>query len=161
MTNKKPSDFVTFEILRHRLWEINDEMGLLAARVSGSPAVYESGDFNTAILTSDGRGLFTGVYVIRQASALDVVVESVLERFAGDIADGDMFLTNDPWCGALHAMDYAVVAPLFSGGDLVAWTGIVMHEMDVLPSRAGTRLDVALGGELEMLALTPGDLLCF
>jgi N-methylhydantoinase B len=138
VTNKKPSDFVTFEILRHRLWEINDEMGLLAARVSGSPAVYESGDFNTAILTSDGRGLFTGVYVIRQASALDVVVQSVLERFAGDIADGDMFLTNDPWCGALHAMDYAVVAPVFSGGDLVAWTGIVMHEMDVGGPRPGS-----------------------
>jgi N-methylhydantoinase B len=138
VTSKKPSDFVTFEILRHRLWEINDEMGLLAARVSGSPAVYESGDFNTAILTADGRGLFTGVYVIRQASALDVVVQSVLERFEGEIFDGDMFLTNDPWCGALHAMDYAVVAPVFSGDDLVAWTGIVMHEMDVGGPRPGS-----------------------
>ena len=138
MGEKKPTDFVTFEILRHRLWEINDEMGLLAARVSGSPAVYESGDFNTAILNAQGRGLFTGVYVIRQASALDVVVQSVLERFGSDIADGDMFLTNDPWCGALHAMDYAVVAPVFSEGELVAWTGIVMHEMDVGGPRPGS-----------------------
>ncbi len=138
MNERKPADFVTFEILRHRLWEINDEMGLLAARVSGSPAVYESGNFNTAILTAEGRGLFTGVYVIRQASALDVVVQSVLERFGTDIADGDMFLTNDPWCGALHAMDYAVVAPIFCGGEMVAWTGIVMHEMDVGGPRPGS-----------------------
>src|SRR5206468_6156600 len=29
----------------------------------------------------------------------------------------------------------------------------IVHEMDVLPSRAGSRLDVALGRELEVLAL--------
>src|ERR1700690_861929 len=121
MTAKTFTNLVTFEILRHRLWEINDEMGLLAARISGSPAVYESGDFNTAILSADGRGLFTGVYVIRQASALDVVVQTVRERFRDDIAEGDMFLTNDPWCGALHAMDYAVAAPVFWEGEIVAW----------------------------------------
>jgi N-methylhydantoinase B len=129
---------VTFEVLRHRLWEINDEMGLIAGRISGSPAVYESGDFNTAILTADGKGLFTGVYVIRQAAALDVVVQSVIKEFKDDINEGDMFMTNDPWYGALHAMDYAVVAPVFWLGQLVAWTGIVMHEMDVGGPRPGS-----------------------
>jgi N-methylhydantoinase B len=124
-------DVVTFEVLRHRLWEINDEMALTMGRISGSPAVYESGDFNSAILTADGRGLFAGVYVIRQASALDLVVQAVLERFEGDIHDGDVFLTSDPWYGALHAMDTAVVAPLFWDGECVAWTGVVIHELDV------------------------------
>lgn len=131
-------DLVTFEVLRHRLWEINDEMGVMAGRVSGSPAVYESGDFNSALLTADGRGLFTGVYVIRQAAALDVMVKCVLEAFGEDIHDGDMFLTNDPWYGALHAMDYAVVAPVFWNGRLVAWTGVVMHELDVGGPRPGS-----------------------
>lgn len=129
---------ITFEVLRHRLWEINDEMGIIAGRISGSPAVYESGDFNTAILTADGKGLFTGVYVIRQAAALDIVVQSVIKEFKDDIHDGDMFMTNDPWYGALHAMDYAVVAPVFWRGKLVAWTGIVMHEMDVGGPRPGS-----------------------
>ena len=124
-------DVVTFEVLRHRLWEINDEMALTMGRISGSPAVYESGDFNSAILTADGRGLFAGVYVIRQASALDLVVQAVLQRFEGDIHDGDVFLTSDPWYGALHAMDTAVVAPLFWEGECVAWTGVVIHELDV------------------------------
>lgn len=135
---RRKIDLVTFEILRHRLWEINDEMAMLAARISGSPAVYESGDFNTAILTAEGEGLFTGVYVIRQASALDVLVQSVIERFRGDLHDGDMFLTNDPWSGALHAMDYAVVAPVFWEGEVVCWTGVVMHEIDVGGPRPGS-----------------------
>jgi N-methylhydantoinase B len=131
-------DVITFEVLRHRLWEINDEMAMIAARVSGSPAVYESSDFNTAILTASGEGLFTGVYVIRQASALDVLVQSVIERFAGRINDRDMFLTNDPWSGALHAMDYAVVAPIFWEGEIVCWTGVVMHEIDVGGPKPGS-----------------------
>jgi len=36
-----------------------------------------------------------------------------------------------------------------------------VHEVDVLPSGTGSRLDVALGGELEVLALPLGDLFCF
>jgi N-methylhydantoinase B/oxoprolinase/acetone carboxylase alpha subunit len=138
MDQARQLDVVTFEVLRHRLWEINDEMGLMAARISGSPAVYESGDFNAALLTADGRGLFTGVYVIRQAAALDVMVRSVLQEFGEDIHDGDMFLTNDPWYGSLHAMDYAVVAPVFAEGRMVAWTGVTMHEMDVGGPRPGS-----------------------
>ncbi|MFM9886818.1 MAG: hydantoinase B/oxoprolinase family protein, partial [Burkholderiales bacterium] len=129
MDTRKHVDVITFEVLRHRLWEINDEMGLMAMRLSGSPAVYETGDYNAALLTGDGRGLFTGVYVIRQAAALDVMVQCVLKAFGDDIHDGDMFLTNDPWHGILHAMDYAVVAPIFAEGRMVAWTGVVMHEM--------------------------------
>jgi len=124
-------DPVTFEVLRHRLWEINDEMGLTVGRISGSTAVYEAGDFNTAILTADGQGLYAGVYVIRQASALDVVVQKVIEAFPDDIDDGDVFMTSDPWYGALHAMDTAVVAPVFFEGTRVAWTGVVIHELDM------------------------------
>lgn len=126
-------DPITFEVLRHRLWEINDEQGLIAARISGSPAVYEAGDFNTSILTPEGDGLFVGVYVIRQAAALDMVVKDVLARFRDDpgIFDGDVFVTNDPWSGALHMNDMAMVSPIFWRGQIVCWTGIVMHEMDV------------------------------
>ena len=44
-------DPIDFEVLRHRLWMINDEQGRVAAQVSGSPAVYEAKDFNTSLLT--------------------------------------------------------------------------------------------------------------
>jgi hypothetical protein len=33
--------------------------------------------------------------------------------------------------------------------------------MHVAPARGGSRLDIALGGELEVLAFTPGDLFGF
>ncbi len=155
MSNHAKIDVITFEVLRHRMWEINDEMGMIAARISGSPLVYESGDFNTGILTAKGEVLFTGVYVIRQASALDVLVQSTIKRFGDDIHDGDMFVTNDPWSGALHAMDYAVIAPVFWEDEIVAWTGVVMHEIDVGGPRPGSWIVGARDAFQECMLMPP------
>ncbi len=138
--NIKPGkvDPVTFEVLRHRLWAINDEQGAIAARISGSPAIYETFDFNIGILTAAGKGVFTGVYIGPHAIPLEIVVKSVRERFGEDIQDGDMFFTNDPWCGALHANDGVLAAPVFWENEIICWTAIVMHDMDVGGPVAGS-----------------------
>ncbi len=142
MSGKRPSlkkvDPVTFEVLRHRLWALNDEQGAIAARISGSPAIYEGFDFNIALLTAAGKGVFTGVYIGHHAIPLELVVKSVMERFGEDIEPGDMFFTNDPWCGALHANDGALAAPIFREGEILCWTAIVMHDMDVGGPVAGS-----------------------
>ena len=72
-------DPVTFEVIRHRLWAINDDQAMIAARLSGSPVVYEALDFNAALMTGDGRGLYAGIYIIQHASTIDVFVQKVLE----------------------------------------------------------------------------------
>jgi len=147
-------DPVTFEVLRHRLWSLNDEQGAIAARISGSPAIYEGFDFNIAILTAAGRGVFTGVYIGHHAIPLEIVVSSVKERFGEDIEPGDMFFTNDPWCGAIHANDGALTAPIFWDGEIICWTAIVMHDMDVGGPVAGS-WTVGAGNSFEEAPLYP------
>jgi N-methylhydantoinase B len=125
-------DPVTFEVIRHRLWAINDDQAMIAARLSGSPVVYEAYDFNAALMTRDGRGLYSGIYIIHHASTIDVFVRRVLEEWRPEeIREGDMFFTNDPWWGALHANDGILATPIFWQGQIVAWSGIVMHDNDV------------------------------
>lgn len=125
-------DPVTFEVLSHRLWSINDEQAMIAARVSGSPAIYEAFDFNAALLTADGQGLFSGMYIIHHAVPIDILVRKVIEQWPIDeIREGDMFFTNDPWSGVLHANDGILVSPIFAEDEIVCWTGMVMHEQDV------------------------------
>ena len=131
-------DPVTFEVLRHRLWTLNDEQGAIAARISGSPAIYEGFDFNIGLLTAAGKGVFTGVYIGHHAIPLELVVHAVKERFGEDIEPGDMFFTNDPWCGAIHANDGVLAAPIFIDREIVCWTAIVMHDMDVGGPVAGS-----------------------
>jgi N-methylhydantoinase B len=125
-------DPVTFEVIRHRLWAINDDQARMAARLSGSFIVYEGYDFNAALVTADGRGLYCGVYILQHGATIDEFVRRVLSEWpAGDIVEGDMFFTNDPWWGALHANDGILAMPIFWEGRLVAWSGIVMHDNDV------------------------------
>ena len=119
-------------MIRHRLWSINDEQGRLAARLSGSTIVYEAFDMNAALMTADGRGLFCGVYVMHHGATIDSFVRLVVAEWGADaIREGDMFFTNDPWWGALHANDGILAMPIFWEGRLVAWSGIVMHDDDV------------------------------
>ena len=47
------------------------------------------------------------------------------------IRDGDIFLTNDPFLGALHQNDVVLASPLFYGGEIVLWVGNVLHHPDV------------------------------
>jgi N-methylhydantoinase B len=127
-----PLDPVTFEVIRHRLWAINDDQARMGARLSGTPIIYEGYDFNAALVTADGRGLYTGVYIMHHGATIDGFVRKVLTEWPSEeIREGDMFFTNDPWWGALHANDGILAMPIFWEGELVAWSGIVMHDDDV------------------------------
>jgi N-methylhydantoinase B len=132
MSTTTTLDPVTFEVIRHRLWAINDDQAMIAARLSGSPVVYEALDFNAALMTGDGRGLYSGIYIIQHASTIDVFVQKVIEEWGPEnMREGDMFFSNDPWWGALHANDGILATPIFWEGEIVAWAGIVMHDNDV------------------------------
>jgi N-methylhydantoinase B len=125
-------DPITFEVIRHQLWAINDDQGRMAARLSGSFIVFEGYDFNAALVTADGRGLYCGMYILQHGATIDEFVRRVLAAWPREqIREGDMFFTNDPWWGALHANDGILAMPIFWEGELVAWSGIAMHDEDV------------------------------
>ncbi|MBI2918550.1 MAG: hydantoinase B/oxoprolinase family protein [Chloroflexi bacterium] len=132
-------DPVTLEVLRHRLQAINDELIQVTVRTTGSPTVYEAYDANSAVLTPSGDALCIGNYVLRLSLGFDTTVKHILGRYALNpgIRDGDMFYTNDPWAGAGHQNDTVMVAPIFWDGELVAWAGVSLHEMDVGGPLAG------------------------
>ncbi|MFN8217049.1 MAG: hydantoinase B/oxoprolinase family protein [Solirubrobacterales bacterium] len=126
-------DPISYEVIKNRLWAINDEQAMTAAKISGTPIIYEAFDFNAGILDAEGKGVLAGVYVTYHATGLDLAVDGVLKSFGSndDINEGDVFITNDPWVGAIHPSDVVVISPVHHGGELVAWTAIVMHDADV------------------------------
>jgi N-methylhydantoinase B len=126
-------DPITFEVLRHRLWAINDEAGATIRRISGSPVATEAYDFNTGLLTPQGDMLLVGIYISAHASVQDLIVRYLLERYTDNpgIAEDDMFITGDPYVGALHQSDVTCIAPIHWRGELVAWCGCTVHQVDV------------------------------
>lgn len=132
-------DPITLQVLRHRLDAINDEQVQVTVRTSASPTVYEVYDLNSALLTPAGESLCVGKFVLGLSLTIDSTVQYILGRFARNpgINDGDVFFTNDPWVGAAHQNDTVMVAPIFWEQDIVAWTGLSLHEMDVGGPLAG------------------------
>ncbi|MGH2946365.1 MAG: hypothetical protein ACRDPC_08925 [Solirubrobacteraceae bacterium] len=55
-------DPVTFEVIRHNLWHVNEGHGQTIVKVSGSPIAMFGQDFNRCILDERGDYLFFGPY---------------------------------------------------------------------------------------------------
>ncbi|WP_457588967.1 hydantoinase B/oxoprolinase family protein [Ensifer canadensis] len=131
-------DSVTQEIIEGKLMATVDEMGIVMARTSMSPVIYEVLDFACGLLTADaelvaqmnGITLFTGTFGVQ--------VKSLLEKFADDLMDGDILLTNDPYAGGTHACDFAIVKPLFVNGEILGYAINVAHYLDVGGSVPGS-----------------------
>src|ERR671917_1885695 len=113
------TDPITFEVLRHRLWQINDEQGRTIINVSGSPVAYEANDMNTVIADPSGATVFVGPYMTILVGPLSLIIRNAVATFGADgIRPGDMYITNDPWLGAVHQNDLVLVAPVHWQGEL-------------------------------------------
>ncbi|MGR9221208.1 hydantoinase B/oxoprolinase family protein [Rhizobium leguminosarum] len=150
-----PIDPVTQEIVEGKLAATVDEMGIVMARTSMSPVIYEVLDFACGLLTAEGElvaqmngiTLFTGTFGAQ--------VKALIARFKGNMADGDVLLTNDPYAGGTHACDFAVVKPIFVADDIVAYAINVAHYLDVGGSVPGSLAPNAISVFQEGLRL-PG-----
>ena len=125
------TDPTTFEVLRHRLWQINDEQGKTLLNMSGSQIATEANDFNVGIADAEGNLIVVGPYILVQMAPLTLVVQSIIRTLGDDVAEGDVFLCNDPWFGAVHQNDVCVLAPFFWDGKVTAWAASVVHQVDV------------------------------
>jgi len=124
-------DPVTFEIIRHKLEAINEEQAIALKEVSVSPIVTDASDFNNALYTADGRIASMGPQVVFHSGSMPIVLRHVMEIFGDDVEDGDMFVVNDPYYGAVHHPDVSVVAPIFHDDRLVGWSGVAAHQVDM------------------------------
>lgn len=126
-------DPVTYEILRHRLWEINSEQATTIMKVSPSPVASEAQDFNVMLADGAGSVCYVGPFAQFHAVIMDLLIQRTIETRGQDVGiePGDMFLTNDPYLGAGHYNDVAILAPFFYEGELLAWTGSMLHNIDV------------------------------
>ncbi len=126
-------DAITFEVIRHRLQSITDEQAITLKSVSGSPIVTEATDFCCGLYMPDGSIATMGRQVLFHAGTTSQVIKSVIAKCSRDpgINDGDMFIVNNPYDGAVHPPDFSIVCPIFHEGALVAWTGCAAHQLDV------------------------------
>ncbi|MDH3738595.1 MAG: hydantoinase B/oxoprolinase family protein, partial [Alphaproteobacteria bacterium] len=125
-------DPISFEVLNHRLLSISEEMGIHYMRCSGSNVLITGNDAASAIMDAHGALVAVGPYIVTQGNVLPLIVQATIDSATrhGGFEDGDIFICNDPYLGAIHAPDFATVAPIFHAGELVAWVGASGHQLD-------------------------------
>lgn len=153
-------DPVTFEIVRHKLEAVNEEQAIALKDVSVSPIVTAASDFNNALYTADGRLASMGPQVVFHSGAMPVALRHVMEAFPPEeIDEGDMFVLNDPFFGAVHHPDVSLVAPIFHAGELLAWAGVAAHQVDMGGMSVGSISARATEKQQEGLMMPPMKLI--
>jgi N-methylhydantoinase B len=128
-----PVDPVTFEVVHHRLISISEEQAATLSAISGSPLVNDATDFNTGIFGARGEIVTMGKTVLFHAASVAEMVKHIIADCSESpgIRPGDMFMVNHPYKGALHPPDFGLLAPAFHESELIGWTGVCSHQIDV------------------------------
>jgi len=124
-------DPISFEIIRHRLYRIIEEAVITLKNVSGSPTTNEGHDLMVSLYTPEGGLLMGGVGFLHHLSSASEACKAIIRRFAGKVCEGDVYLLNDPYTAALHTSDVYLIAPIHTGGELVAWSACFVHVNDI------------------------------
>lgn len=136
-------DPIMVEIFRTRIEAICQEAGAAIEKTAISPIVTETKDYAVTLL--DPRAMIIGgaAAVPGQFGVAGHAVAGTLSRHGGSLADGDVFIANDPHTdGGFHPQDVVVQRPVFLDGDLVAWIAISAHMLDMggmVPGSSATK----------------------
>ena len=134
----KNLDKVTLEIIWGKLQATADEMGVVLAKASMSPVIYEVLDFACGLCDSSGEMIVVqnGITIFTGTFSDDV--KAVKDKFENDIAEGDIFVFNDPHKSGTHLNDISVIKPIFSNSKIVAFAIADAHWADIGGSVPGS-----------------------
>jgi N-methylhydantoinase B len=127
-------DPITAEIIQSSLQAAADEMFAALRHTAMSAIIYEVLDMGTGITDRHGELAGSGAGIPGFVGVLDKTVKWIINKFnkPGDIEQGDIFLTNDPYSGGVtHLNDVVLVMPIFVEGEIVAWAANIAHWNDV------------------------------
>ena len=118
-------DPITLDIIESALKNYRHEMDAVLFRTAMSPVIREQHDEFPMICDPNGR------MVVGQFGSY---IREMMERFDQPLYPGDVILLNDPYlCGGAisHINDFLVLVPVFDGDELIGWTSMFGHQMDV------------------------------
>src|SRR2546421_2232372 len=133
-------DAITIQILRNKVASLVDEMHYHFYRSGYSTIIRESRDFSCVILDRAG-GLIVPPPMFFHAPVYRHLIGRIPDLYGADgrIGEGDVFVSNHPYEGGLpHVSDMAFAAPVFAGGEIVAFSGSIAHKADVGGAVAGS-----------------------
>ncbi len=131
---------IELEILRSALTAAAAEMDVTIWRTSRSTVVRELLDYSTAVFDADGYNVAQSARIPQHLNSMGAGLLTVLRDFlpAEQWEDGDVVITNDPYCGGQHIPDILAFRAVFAGGRRIAIVGTLCHHLDMGGISAGS-----------------------
>ena len=131
---------IELEILRSALTAVAAEMDITVWRTSRSTIVRELLDYSTAVFDRDGFNVTQSARIPQHLNSMGFGFLEIVRRFLplDQWRDGDVVISNDPYCGGQHLPDLLAFRPVFSNGARVAVVGTLCHHLDMGGLAAGS-----------------------
>jgi len=104
-------DPIELEVFRNIFHSIAEEMGAALRRTAFSPNIKERRDYSCAVFDAAGEVIAMGDHMPVHLGSMPMSVRAALDKL--ELAEGDMALLNDPFCGGTHLPDLTLVAPFY------------------------------------------------
>ncbi|MGB3554770.1 MAG: hydantoinase B/oxoprolinase family protein [Jannaschia sp.] len=124
---------VAHQVMWNRLISVVEEQAQALVRTAFSTSVREAGDLSAGVYDAAGRMLAQAVTgTPGHVNAMADAVGHFIRRIGpGEMFEGDVYLTNDPWEGTGHKHDITVVTPSFRAGRLIGFFACTAHVTDI------------------------------
>ena len=124
-------DPIEFELFKNALFSIADEMALTVHRTTYSAVLKDNMDYSTAFCDAEGRLVAQGLTLPSHLGSIPEALAAVMRRYGDTMAEGDIFVLNDPFEGGMHLPDIFLFQPIYVAGERVAIAATICHHTDV------------------------------
>ena len=126
-------DPVTLEVVRSALPAIANEMAVDLTRTSYNMMIYEVRDFCTSLVAVDGALISQNVGGVSHfvADLGAVIVDGVKQHGIKGFAPGDVIITNHQAVAGQHLNNIVIYMPYFFEGELMMFSMVRAHWIDV------------------------------
>ncbi|HKP65688.1 MAG TPA: hydantoinase B/oxoprolinase family protein, partial [Casimicrobiaceae bacterium] len=107
------ADPVLLEVFNNLFMAIAEQMGVTLANTSYSVNIKERLDFSCALFDTQGSLIANAPHMPVHLGSMGESVRTIIERRAGTMQPGDVFVLNAPYNGGTHLPDVTVIAPVF------------------------------------------------
>lgn len=127
------ADPITTEVVRHALNSAANQMKRALVRTAFSPIIYEVLDFAVAIYDRDIRLLAQAPSLPLFMGTLSFCITEAVKNAGGPekMKPGDALIYNWPYGTGSHPQDMVIVSPAFYGDELIGYTAIKGHWLDI------------------------------
>ncbi|MEO8544114.1 MAG: hydantoinase B/oxoprolinase family protein, partial [Burkholderiaceae bacterium] len=124
-------DPVLLEVFNNLFMNIAEQMGLQLQNTAYSVNIKERLDFSCALFDADGNLIANAPHMPVHLGSMGESIKTVIRENCRSMADGDVFVLNDPYHGGTHLPDITVITPVYLDGVPTFYVGSRGHHADV------------------------------